>query len=47
MRGLMDFVPALDRAITVRAIADHVGLPENEALEYLKKWADAGLIDLL
>ncbi len=47
LRSLMDFVPAVDRAITVRAIADHVGLPENEALEYLERWAGVGLIDLL
>jgi aminopeptidase-like protein len=47
LRSLMDFVPSLDRAVTVKAIADHVGLPEKETLEYLEKWAGAGLIDLL
>jgi len=47
MRRLMDFVPALDRPITVRAVADHVGLPEEEALGYLQRWAAKGLIDLL
>jgi hypothetical protein len=35
LRSLMDFVPSLDRAVTVKAI------------EYLEKWAGAGLIDLL
>jgi hypothetical protein len=43
----MDFVPALDRPVTVRAVADHIGLPEEEALEYLQRWAAKGLIDLL
>ena len=47
MRRLMDFVPALDRPVTVRAVADHIGLPEEEALEYLQRWAAKGLIDLL
>ncbi len=47
MRCLMDFVPALDRPITVKAIADHVGVPEEETLEYLERWAAKGLINLL
>lgn len=47
MRCLMDLVPALDRPVSVRAVADRVGLPEDEALEYLQLWADKGLIDLL
>jgi len=47
MRCLMDFVPALDRPVGVKAVADHVGLPENETLEYLQQWASKGLIDLL
>lgn len=46
-RCLMDFVPAVDRPVSVRAVADHVGLPENETLEYLERWAVKGLIDLL
>ena len=47
MRILMDLLPALDRPISVKAIADHVGLPEESALEYLQRWAAKGLIDLL
>jgi len=47
MRSLMDFVPALDRPVSVKAIADHVALPEKETLEYLQRWAAKGLIDLL
>lgn len=46
MRCLMDFVPALDRPLSVRAVADHVGLPEKETLEYLQRWASKGLVDL-
>lgn len=47
MRCLMDFLPALDRPTSVKAIADHVGLPEEPTLEYLQRWARKGLIDLL
>ena len=47
MRRLMDLVPALDRPVSVEAVADHVGLPEKETLEYLRRWAAKGLIDLL
>ena len=47
LRSLMDFIPALDRPTSVRAIADHVGLPEAEVLEYLQQWETKGLIDLL
>ncbi len=47
MRTLMDLVPALERPVSVMAIADHVGLPEKETLQYLRRWAAKGLIDLL
>ncbi len=47
MRSLMDFVPTLDRPVSVKAVADHVGLAERETLEYLQRWAEKGLIDLL
>ena len=47
MRSLMDLVPALDRPVSVKAVADHVSLPEAETLEYLQKWAARGLIDLV
>jgi aminopeptidase-like protein len=47
MRCLMDFVPALDRPVSVKAVADHVGLPEKETLEYLQRWASKGLVDLV
>lgn len=46
-RRLMDLVPALDRPISAKAVADHVGLSETETLSYLKQWAVKGLIDLL
>jgi aminopeptidase-like protein len=47
LRTLMDLIPALDRPVSVRAVADHIGLPEAEALEYLERWARKGLIELL
>ena len=47
LRSLMDFIPALDRPVSVRAVADHIGLPEAEALDYLQQWAAKGLIELL
>ena len=47
MRCLMDLVPALDRPVSVRAVADQVGLPEKDTLEYLQRWAAKGLVDLL
>ncbi len=43
MRSLMDLVPALDRPVSVKAIADDVGLPEKETLEYLERWAAKGI----
>jgi aminopeptidase-like protein len=47
MRRLMDLVPALARPLSVQAVADHVGLPEDTVLDYLGRWADKGLIDLV
>jgi aminopeptidase-like protein len=47
MRCLMDFVPSLDRPVSVKAVADYVGLHERETLEYLERWAAKGLLDLL
>jgi aminopeptidase-like protein len=47
LRSLMDLVPGLDRPVSVKVAADYVGLPEGGALEYLKRWAAKGLIDLL
>jgi hypothetical protein len=47
MRHLMDFVPALERPVTVKAVADHVGLPEEDVVSYLRRWAAKGLVDLV
>jgi aminopeptidase-like protein len=46
MRHLMDFVPSLERPMSVRAIADYIGLPEQDVLPYLQRWADKGLVEL-
>jgi AraC-like DNA-binding protein len=45
-RCLMDLVPALDRPVSAKAVADHVGLSEKETLDYLKQWAAKGLVEL-
>lgn len=47
MRSLMDFVPALERPVSVKAVADYLGLPEKDTYEYLEQWAAKGVIDLL
>jgi aminopeptidase-like protein len=47
MRSLMDFIPALDRPVTVQAIAARFGLPQTETLAYLQRWADKDLLELL
>lgn len=47
MRSLMDFIPSLDRPVTVEAVASQIGLPEDAALEYLQRWAAKGLVELV
>jgi aminopeptidase-like protein len=47
MRHLMDFIPALERPVSVKAVADHIGLREEDALSYLRQWEAKGLIDLV
>jgi aminopeptidase-like protein len=47
MRCLMDFVPSLNHPVSVKAVADHVGLPEKDVVDYLQRWAAKGLVDLL
>ena len=47
MRSLMDFIPSLDRPVSVKVVADQVGLSEKETHEYLQRWAAQGLIDPL
>ena len=46
MRFLMDLIPTLARPVTVRWVADKVGLPEKIVLEYLGKWAEKQLVEL-
>jgi aminopeptidase-like protein len=46
-RRLMDLIPSLDWPVSIQTIADHVGLPQQDALEYLQRWAAKGLIDLI
>lgn len=46
-RCLMDFIPSLDRPVSVRAIAEHVGVPERDTHDYLRRWEKKGLIELV
>lgn len=46
MRFLMDLIPTLDKPVTVRVLADRVGLPEDVVLQYLSKWAEKRLVEL-
>jgi aminopeptidase-like protein len=47
LRRLMDLIPALDRPVSAKAVADHVGLAEKEILDYLARWAAKGLVELV
>jgi hypothetical protein len=47
MRRLMDLIPALDRPVSVKSVADQIGISESQAIAYLRRWSDKDLIDLL
>ena len=47
MRSLMDFLPSLDRPVSISVVASHVGVSEQDARDYLEQWAAKGLIDLV
>jgi len=46
LRVLMDLIPALDRTATARSLAERSGVPEPLVVDYLSKWAKAGLVEL-
>lgn len=46
MRLLMDTIPCINRPFTTWSLARALGLPENVVFNYLKKWAEKGLIEL-
>jgi aminopeptidase-like protein len=46
MRFLMDLMPTLHKPVTVKILADKVGLPEDVVLEYLSRWAEKQLVEL-
>jgi aminopeptidase-like protein len=46
MRRLMDLIPALRGPVTIRALADRVGLAHDNVCEYLKKWEEKGLLEI-
>ncbi|USZ48332.1 DUF4910 domain-containing protein [Halomonas sp. DN3] len=47
MRLLMDSIPTLTRPTTVRQLAREVGLEESVVHDYLKRWRDCGLVELV
>jgi len=46
LRTLMEMIPTLHRPVSVKILAGTLGLEEGLALEYLRKWATKGLLDL-
>lgn len=46
MRLLMDTIPSLTRPVTVRQLARQVELDEAAVEEYVRRWADKGLLEL-
>ena len=46
LRALMDLIPAINRPITLRQLAEKAGLSEEAAAPYLNKWMEKGLIDI-
>lgn len=45
LRLLMDTIPALDRAVSVRQLAAMVGLDVQVVAEYVGRWAEKGLVE--
>jgi hypothetical protein len=46
LRRLMDYIPSLQRPVTARTLAEHVGLPEDRVMKYLRKWEERGLLSI-
>ena len=46
MRLLMDLIPTLTKPVTSRALAERVGLPEEQVSGYLARWSEKGLVEL-
>lgn len=46
LRLLMDTIPSLRRPVTVRQLARQVGLDEPTVEEYVRSWAEKGLLEL-
>ncbi len=46
MRLLMDIIPTLRSPVTIRILSDRIGLPEEQVLSYLKKWAEKDLLEI-
>ena len=46
LRLLMDTLPTLTRPVSVRQLADQVGLPTDAVAAYLRRWQAKGLVSL-
>lgn len=46
LRLLMDLIPTLTRPVTIKILAEEIGLPERTINDYLNKWAEKELIEL-
>lgn len=46
MRLLMDTIPALTRPVSVRQLAQTVGLSEEDVAAYVERWREKGLVEL-
>jgi aminopeptidase-like protein len=46
LRALMEIIPMLQRPVSVRALAEQVGIEESLAQKYLEKWVAKGLLEI-
>jgi hypothetical protein len=47
LRFLMDLIPAVEKGVTISALAHEAGLPEDVVQEYLKKWEEKQLLEMI
>lgn len=46
MRYLMELIPSLHRPVSIRVLAERVGLHEEVVFHYIQKWEEKGLLDI-
>jgi aminopeptidase-like protein len=47
LRLLMDMIPTLRRPVTIKYLADRIGLEQQQVNDYLLRWAKKGLLDII